>query len=146
MEIIEIKEYIILNFQKNIFLYFALFLVFLYLLPYYVLNQNVPVVIHDNLDSYGVMYKILVESGKLFSPNGETISIVMDGLPRLSFPSEWNFFTLLYYLFEPFTAYVVNLTLLHFIAFFGMFVLLKFHFVKDNERYLLIFNFHFYIC
>ena len=62
----------------------------------------------------------------------------MSGLPRVSYHSEWNVIILLYLLFEPFTAYVMNLTIIHFTAFFGMYYLLNTHFLNQKNELITI--------
>jgi hypothetical protein len=76
---------------------------------------------------------MLIESGNLFGSFDSTIPQMMDGLPRNSFPSEFNFIVLFFYLFPPFIAYALNLTLMHFVAFFGMYLLLSTHFIRKQE-------------
>jgi hypothetical protein len=119
--------------------YLALTIVFVYLLPLYVLGQNVTIGIHDNLDSNVVWYKVLAESGLIFAPTDAFIPNIVNGmLPRSSLGSEWNLIPWLYVLLDPFTAYVITQTLMHFIGFAGMYMLLKTHFLKNEEDRIII--------
>lgn len=111
----------------------AIAVIVLYLLPLFILQQDTPVLIHDNLDSNVVEFKILAESGHIFGSYDATIPNIMNGLPRNCLGSEFNVILWLYYLLHPFTAYVVNLGLMHFIAFIGMYLLLKNHFLRDKK-------------
>jgi hypothetical protein len=103
-------------------------------MPFYILGKNVQIWPHDNLDFNIAFYKVLVESGLIFSPLDTIIPGIMNGLPRSVFSSEWNLITWLFYFFEPFTAYVINLTLTHFIAFIGMYILIKYHILKNKKN------------
>jgi hypothetical protein len=88
------------------------------------------ILIHDNLDANIVWFKILAESGQLFAPSDALIPNLFNGVPRISFASEFNIYTWLYFFFKPYTAYVVNLCLMHVFAFGGMYYLLGRHFLK----------------
>jgi len=57
--------------------------------------------------------------------NYELVMQVMNGIPKVALGSQLNFISLLYLLFPPFAAYVINIFLIHSIAFFGMWLLLK---------------------
>lgn len=88
----------------------------------------------DNLDSNVVWYKILTESGHIFSPNNTIIPNMMSGLPRSSYPGEFDILLWLYYFFEPQTAYVINEVIIHITAFFSMFLFLnRYVIVQKNE-------------
>ncbi len=89
----------------------------------------------DNLDSTIVWYKILAQSNKIFANNSEIIPNMMGGLPRLSYPNEFNIVLWLYYFFEPQTAYVINEITIHIVAFFSMYLFLNRYIVKPNLYY-----------
>lgn len=114
----------------------AVSLILLYLSPLVVLGEDSHVRIHDNLDSNVVWYKILAESGKEFAPSNAEIPNMMNGLPRISLGSQFKLYVLLFNWFDPFTAYTINMVLIRFIAFIGMYLLLKKHLIKG--RYSLI--------
>ncbi|MFC3017784.1 DUF6044 family protein [Virgibacillus litoralis] len=94
-----------------------------YLLPYYILGEDTHIRVHDNLDSNIVWYKLLVESGQLFSPG--TLPNVINGLPRSSLATPFDAMVWLYVLFEPMTAYTIGQTIMRFVAFYGMYILLR---------------------
>ncbi len=119
--------------KVNYLVVIALSAVLFHLAPYYIFGQNVFIGVHDTFESNVVWYKVLTESGMLFSGPNEIVPIIMNGLPRISFGSEFNVLIWLFYLFEPFTAYVLNLTAMHLVGFFGMFLLLKTHFLPDKK-------------
>jgi len=104
-----------------------------YLSPLFYHTFYVP--IYDNLDSNVVWFKILAESGMIFSDSNATIPNMMNGLPRSSYGSEFNLLLWLYYFFEPKTAYIINEISIHLIAFFSMFIFLQRHIVPKNTFY-----------
>lgn len=112
----------------------AIGLIGLYWIPYLIFWDNSHILIHDNLDSVLVWYKILLESGHIFSPNYTIIEQFMDGLPRSSFPSEFNFTILWFWLFGPFGAYIFERALIPVVAFFGMYLLLRRHVVPGAQN------------
>jgi hypothetical protein len=125
----------ILN-PKNILFYIPFFISIIiilgYLSPFIILGQDAHILIHDNLDSAFVLKKILSSSGEAFGSFDINIPNLINGIPRNSLGSEFDFYLLLLFLFKPYKAYLINLILIHFIAFFGMYLLLTRHFIKDN--------------
>ncbi len=110
----------------------ALVIITAYMSPFAIMGENIPVLIHDNLDSNLVWHTNLVNSGEFFGSMDSTIPQVMNGLPRNSLGSEFNAIKWLFYLFPPFTAYALNLTIMHFVAFIGMYLLLSKHIIKGE--------------
>lgn len=108
--------------------YISFIIIFLYLSPYLIFWKSIPANVFDDLDSNHVYWKILLESGKIFADNQAIIPNMMSGLPRSSYGSEFSFFVLLFFIFPPFVAYVINEFLIHIFAFMGMYLLLKNHF------------------
>jgi len=119
-------------------IYLAILIIVLYLTPFFILGQESPILIHDNLDSNVVFFKTLAESGQIFGSIDTIIPNIMNGVNRSSFGSEFNIILWLYVLFKPFTAYVINITLMHFVAFVGMYALLKNHLLRDEKHELII--------
>jgi len=115
----------------------ALSAVLLHLAPYFIFGQNSVIGIHDTFDSNFVWYKVLADSGMLFADSSAIVPGIMDGLPRISFGSEFNALIWLFFLFEPFAVYVINMTVMHLVGFFGMYLLLKTHVLQD-EKYRII--------
>ncbi len=106
---------------------------FTYLQPYILFGTSSHILIHDNLDACYSWYKLLIESGSLFAPNGTPIKQMFNGLPRESLPSEFDAFALMYWLFGPYGAYVLNRTLMTVVGFFGMYLLLKRHVIPGDS-------------
>ena len=112
----------VINKEKKYFL-ISIFIILVYLSPFFILQENVSVSVHDYLDSAFVNYKTLVSSNKIFSSSNEIIEEF--GIRRGSLPSEFNLNILLFSIFPPFIVYVIQQILIHFIGFFGMLLLLK---------------------
>ncbi|KKL24457.1 hypothetical protein LCGC14_2415140, partial [marine sediment metagenome] len=60
----KIKEFIIKN-----HLYISFIILFVYLSPFLIFWDDIPVIIHDNLDSTIIWWKILSNSKMLFADN-----------------------------------------------------------------------------
>jgi hypothetical protein len=123
--------------KHNIIIGIGLLIIILYLMPYYILGEDTHIREHDNLDSNIVWYKMLSESGQIFTLTDTQLSNVINGLPRSTLPSGFDAMVWLYVLFEPMTAYTIGQTIMRFAAFIGMYLLLKRHIIRD-ERYHII--------
>ena len=120
------------------FLAAALGIVIAYFIPFLILGSNTYITIHDTLDGEFVEKYLLVATGKAFSSNsGAVIANIMNGLPRTALPSGMNVTILLFYVFAPVWAYIVNYILVHLIAFWGMFLLLRKHLLTDPGSYVI---------
>ncbi|WP_163530156.1 DUF6044 family protein [Halobacillus ihumii] len=111
----------------------ACLLIIAYLLPYFILGEDTHIRVHDNLDSNIVWYKMLAESGQIFATPSTTLPYAINGLPRSALSSSLDLMVWLYVWFEPFTAYTINQTIMRFVAFFGMYGLLR-YFFRSNQR------------
>lgn len=110
----------------------------IYLAPYIFLGSNNYIFVSDNLDSVFVDFKLLLESGKLFSDNASVIEQPLGGIPRSSMPSEYNAILILYYFFGPEKTYVIVRVLATLIGFFGMRKLLSVHILNNNKDQIII--------
>lgn len=126
---------VVKHLKKNKLLYIGFSIVFIYLLPYFLLGENSFILIHDNLDSNVTWYKILAESGKYFSSLDSTILNLIDGLPRNVLGSELFVVRLLYLVFTPFQSYVINQIIMRVIAYIGMILILDMYLEKE-KRYI----------
>ncbi len=113
--------------------YFFIFILFLYISPFFLFGEDAFILIHDNLDIKFVILKILSESEMIFTSSSTIIEKYMN-VPRASLGSEWDFILLLFYLFEPFTAYSINQTLIRLIAFIGMYLLINRYVFQSKEK------------
>lgn len=121
-----------INNEKKLIL-FALLIICIYLSPLYLLGENAHIRVHDNLDSNLAWYKVLGESGQMLDSMDATIPQVINGLPRNAYGTEFSLIVWLYVLFPTMIAYALSQTVTRFVAFVGMYLLLKDHFLKDRE-------------
>jgi hypothetical protein len=119
--------------KTNKYLACSLLIIAAYIAPLIIFWDNSPIVIFDNLDSCIVWYKVLADSGQLFGSLNATIPQIMNGIPRNDLGSEFNVIQWLYLLFDPYLANVLNIAIMHFIAFIGMYLLLKRHILDESE-------------
>src|SRR5699024_794127 len=91
-------------------------LTIVYLLPYYLLGPDAHIRIHVNMDSTMVRYKLLAESAQIFTLSDVEIPNAINGLPRSSLPSGLDATLWMYLLFKPMTVYIINQTLMRFVA------------------------------
>jgi len=119
--------------NTKLWIFLSFVLLGYYLSPLFHTTFYVPV--YDNLDSNVIWYKILAKSGKILADNHSIIPNMMNGLPRLSYGNEFDMLLWMYYIFGPYTAYILNEILIHLIAFFSMFVLLKRYVVPPTKEY-----------
>lgn len=120
--------------------FISLLVILAYLSPTLLLGEHSRVTIHDQLDGAFVRLKVLAESGKIFAPPTAIIDNVMNGAPRASFGTELNLTLWLFYFLGPFAAYVVNQILVRLVAFIGMYLLLRRHFLENEKHPLVAFG------
>ena len=126
--------------SKKISIFISIGLLVLYILPFIILQKSTYIHVHDNLDGSFLSYHLLANLGLIFTFNNDIIlDNIMNGLPIYCL-SSIPFVVLFYFILGPFAGYIVNDIVVHFIAFFGMYLLLKEYFLKEpEERYLVIF-------
>ncbi|WP_035397579.1 DUF6044 family protein [Exiguobacterium sp. OS-77] len=111
--------------ERKLFL-IGLILTASYVLPLILFGQDSHVRIHDNLDSNVVWYKWLVETNSVHAGIGATVPGLMSGVvSRNAFVSSFSGIIWFYEWFSPFTAYVFSQLVVRFVAFIGMFLLLR---------------------
>jgi hypothetical protein len=111
----------------------ALFIIVIYLSPLFILGENAHIRVHDNLDSNLAWYTVLKNSGQMFGSIHSTIPQVINGLPRNALGTEYSVIVWLYYFFPTMVAYTLSQALTRFIAFIGMYLLLRKHFIQRPE-------------
>src|SRR5690625_3650113 len=67
------------NSMKHKYKVIACLVIIAYLLPYYILGEDTHIRVHDNMDSNIVWYKLLVQSGHIFSLTDVTLPNVING-------------------------------------------------------------------
>jgi hypothetical protein len=121
------------NNNEKRYLWIASILLMLFLSPLFILGEDAHIRVHDNLDSNLAWYKVLDESGETFGELGATIPQVINGLPRNAFGTEWSVIVWLHELFPTITAYALSQAITRIVAFIGMYLLLKKHFIRDEK-------------
>jgi len=119
----------------NRYFLFSFFLLVAYIAPFLIFGENTYVLLFDNLDSYVVWHRTLLESGLVFENNLREVPIMM-GASRVSLGNELNLILWLNYIFEPYQAYVANQILFRVTAFIGFLLLLnKYVFSEEFKKY-----------
>lgn len=119
--------------RETILLIFAFAIIGIYVSPLFILGENAHIRVHDNLDSNLAWYKVLKESGQVFGSINAVIPQVMNGLSRNSYGTEYSGIVLLHVLFPTMTAYALSQTVTRVFAFWGMYLLLRDHFLEAEE-------------
>lgn len=111
-----------------------------FFLPYYLQFENSYFYNFDVLDAHAPFYKILKDRGIMFtiSNNVRVSGIMNNELPRNALPPGFNFVGILFYIFPSFTAFLINFTISHLVAFWGMFFFLRKYILKEKIEGLLL--------
>lgn len=121
--------------REKTYFVLALFIISLWVAPYFILGEQAHMRILDNLDSNVAWYKVLIGSGQLFgSINANIPQIINGNLSRNAFYSEYYGIVELFRFFPSEIAYGLNQTISRFIAFWGMYLLLKKYIIKDENQ------------
>ncbi len=105
----------------------------LFLSPYFVLGPDAHFPLLDNLDSYIIWNKIIADRGLAFANANTIVPGFMEGVPKFSLIGGPSLFLTLMLLFPAYWAVVAHLTIIHFIAVFGMYSLCKNYISKHNN-------------
>ena len=120
--------------KEQRFILFALLVLVIYLSPLFILQENAHIRVHDNLDSNLAWYKVLARSGEMFGVVDATIPQIINGqLQRNAFGTEYSIIVWLYALFPTMIAYGLSQALTRVVAFIGMYLLLKKHFLPGGK-------------
>nr|WP_148347778.1 DUF6044 family protein [Bacillus rubiinfantis] len=120
--------------KERRYIIFALLVITIYLAPLFILQENAHIRVHDNLDSNLAWYKVLASSGELYGGlNGKIPQIINGLLPRNAFGTEYSVIVWLYALFPTMMAYAFSQALTRFVAFLGMYLLLKNHLLPGKQ-------------
>ncbi|MEH7253195.1 DUF6044 family protein, partial [Neobacillus niacini] len=115
------------------YIIFALLIIALYLSPLFILQENAHIRVHDNLDSNLAWYKVLANSGQMFGDVNAVVPQIINGVPRNTFGTEYSIIVWLYALFPTMIAYGLSQALTRVVAFIGMYLLLKKHFLPGEK-------------
>jgi hypothetical protein len=119
--------------REQILLIIAFIIIGVYVSPLFILGENAHIRVHDNLDSNLAWYKVLKESGQVFGSIDAVIPQVMNGLSRNAYGTEYSGIVLLHLFFPTMMAYALSQSITRVVAFIGMYLLLRDHFLKDKE-------------
>ncbi|MFT4412897.1 DUF6044 family protein [Fredinandcohnia humi] len=122
--------------QKNEYLLIiiALLLIVVFVSPYFILGENTHMRVHDNLDSNIAWYKVLAESNQILGGVDSTIPQIINGqIQRGAYGTEFSGIVWLHKLFPSIIAYGLSQFITRIIAFIGMYLLLRKHFIKKPE-------------
>jgi hypothetical protein len=119
--------------KERRYIFLALLIIAIYLSPLFVLQENAHIRVHDNLDSNLAWYKVLAESGEMFGTVNASIPQIINGVPRNAFGTEYSIIVWLYALFPTMLAYGLSQAITRFIAFMGMYLLLKKHLLPGKQ-------------
>jgi hypothetical protein len=121
--------------REKTYLVLALFIIALWVAPYFILGQQAHMRILDNLDSNIAWYKVLIGSGQIFGSIHENIPQIINGnLSRNAFYSEYYGIVELFRVFPAEIAYGINQNISRLGAFLGMYLLLKKYVIKDKKQ------------
>jgi hypothetical protein len=110
----------------------SLTVIALYFLPYFVVGEQAPLTIPDNMDSNIVWAKMTLVHGGIFSSPATVYDQAMGGIPRSSL--YWYDIRLVWFeLFGMYWGYVINKLLMALIGFAGMFLFLKKHLLAGEQ-------------
>ncbi|CAM4022169.1 DUF6044 family protein [Mesobacillus thioparans] len=123
--------------KESKYIILSLLVISLFVSPYFVLGNDAHIRVHDNLDSNLAWYKILAESGQIAGSAESLLPQVISGVPRNAFGTEFSLIVWLYVWFPTMIAYGVSQAITRFFAFFGMYLLLKDHFIPEKGRSLI---------
>lgn len=121
--------------REKTYIVLALMIIAIWVAPYFILGQNAHMQILDNLDSNIAWYKVLNDSGQLFgSINAHIPQIINGHLSRNAFYSQFYGIVELFRFFPAEIAYGLNQAICRFIAFLGMYLLLKKYVIKEENQ------------
>lgn len=114
-----------LNLKSNILFTSGISIIFFVFVYFLALNGNAFLGYSwDFYDSNVIWLDLMSKNNYFFTNSYTTINEIME-LPRISLGSELNFLSVLFCLFPPYVALVINMFLIQFVAFIGMFLLLE---------------------
>lgn len=126
--------------RERKFFYIAIAIIFVWVLPYFVLNEDAHMRVHDNLDSNLGWYEVMKDNVIAFSPLHTPVEQIMNGeFSRDTYYSEYYAMVFLFQFLPPVIAYGLCQAITHFVAFIGMYLLLKKYVMKEehNKAYIL---------
>ena len=111
------------KFRQNWYLYFILSLVVVQLMMFTLWGEHSFIAIHDNLDLFVAHNKLMKNQG-IFFGNAQK-ALLVGGVNRNLLGSEFSLYNILYYVFQPYTAYVIGYFLKIVIGFVSFVLLMQ---------------------
>ena len=118
---------------KNWVIYFILGLALLQVLMFTLWGAHSFIAIHDNLDLFVAHNKIMKNQGVFFGKAEE--ALLLGGVSRNLLGSEFSLYNILYYVFQPYTAYVIGYFLKLVIGFVSFVLLSKEIYGEEYAKY-----------
>ena len=118
---------------KNWVIHFILGLALLQVLMFTLWGAHSFIAIHDNLDLFVAHNKIMKNQGVFFGKAEE--ALLLGGVSRNLLGSEFSLYNILYYVFQPYTAYVIGYFLKLVIGFVSFVLLSKEIYGEEYAKY-----------
>ncbi|MBI2968949.1 MAG: hypothetical protein HYY40_14200 [Bacteroidetes bacterium] len=107
----------------------------LFFLPLIILGENSYFTVWDVLDSDFIYPVLLKMSGQWLNFSADAvIPNVFNGIPRSAFRTGLSLTVTLFQVFPPHVAYIINYIIVHSVAFAGMYLLLRHHFLANTKE------------
>lgn len=106
-------------------------LLLLYYLPFFLLGENAYYNAFDNLDSYVVWYRTVIENGYAHSSPTAIVSPFLGGIPKFTLVNSFSIYYLLNLALPTFQALNVLMIITSLVALAGMWLLLRTHWHLD---------------
>ncbi len=129
-----LSKYVRSYYLQTYLIFASTIIIFLYAYGFIAPSGDTIIPVHDNLDSEFAIRMLLSDTNTWFSTNKTIIPNIMNGIPRIALPSEFNITSNLYYFVNSEKAYVINELLIRIIAFIGMLLLLKEYFFQNSKN------------
>lgn len=121
--------------QEQTYIVISLIIILLWVSPYFLLNENAHMRVHDNLDSNLGWYQVIKDNDLAFAPINTPVEQIMNGeFNRDTYYSEYYAMVFLFQLFDPMIAYGFSQAITRFIAFLGLYLLLKKYVLKEKHH------------
>ncbi|ANQ50229.1 hypothetical protein MY04_2861 [Flammeovirga sp. MY04] len=128
----------ILKNESNSLIFFSIIIVGYYL-PYFIFGEDSYIRIHDNLDSNLAWMKVVIDSFQFFPlPNDKIGNILAINIDISSIMSKYSLYILIFKVFGMYWGYIFCRLLMSFVAFFGLYYLLKRYFIKEKKDTIII--------
>ena len=113
---------------------FLIITLIIFFSPFFIYGKFTVLPIIDNLDCYYVWNKIVAQPVYVFTGPSTNIQEFMNGLPKFTLLNSFTIFYLLNIFFSSFYAVALHIFLIHLVACFSMYLLVKpFNFIEEGN-------------